>query len=131
MKQQVNHILAILFVGLANIIDEYLEYKVMKLKFTTRDNLSAFGWDTKTQKRERPNLNRKNLIQLLKYTKLSGFLRISSYAMLLIAPVWSTIYLGRDSIWLAIPIPVFPQFPLSQGTDEHLLHKNIGRNDFR
>jgi fatty acid desaturase len=76
----------------------------MNLTFSPRERLASFEWDTRTQKWERPELDRAMLKELSERSTGSSLFRIGRFVLFLAASAAATVWIQRNGAWwMALP----------------------------
>lgn len=76
----------------------------MELIFTPKERLYRFFWDSRTQKWDRPDLDRAVLKELSERSTWNGLFRIGRFVLILAACAAATVWISRTySWWMAIP----------------------------
>lgn len=82
----------------------------MKLEFTPREHLYDYEWDFKTKIWQRPKLEPGVLKTLNERRNGYSVFRLVTYVLLLSVSAFLTIYLGKISLWFAVPFLYFYYF---------------------
>lgn len=71
----------------------------MNLTFTPRDRLYRFEWDSRTQKWDRPELDRTALKALSERSTWNGLYRVGRFVLILAACAAATVWFSRNGNW--------------------------------
>lgn len=77
---------------------------MMQLEFTPRSELSAYEHNSEKEVWKRPELDREVLKQLSQRSTVNGLLRIGVFIVFLVISAVATLYVVRNSLFLAIPL---------------------------